>query len=63
MKLSGQVLGAIKSKKSNFNYILGVTPKRVTSGGVHILSLAPGEHRALKKRRSSGESLAILSSI
>ena len=48
MKLSGQVLGAIKSKKSNFNYILGVTPKRVTSGGVHILGLAPKEHSSEK---------------
>ena len=32
----------------------GITPKRVTSSGVHLRGLAPG-NTAAKKRRSGGE--------
>ena len=31
-------------KKSNLYYTRGITPKRVTSGGVHLRGLAPGQH-------------------
>ena len=34
----------------------GFTPKRATSGGAHLLGLAPG-NTAPKKRRSNGEPL------
>ena len=30
--------------KSNLHYTCGITPKRVTSGGVHLRGLAPGQH-------------------
>ena len=30
--------------KSNLHYTRGITPKRVTSGGAHLRSLAPGQH-------------------
>ena len=30
--------------KSNLQYTCGITPKRVTSGGAHLRSLAPGLH-------------------
>ena len=30
--------------KSNLHYTRDITPKRVTSGGVHLLDLAPGQH-------------------
>ena len=33
-----------KSKKSNLPYTRGITPKRVTSGGIHLRGLAPGQH-------------------
>ena len=29
-------------KKSNLHYTRGMTPKRLTSGGVHLRGLAPG---------------------
>ena len=32
------------NQKSNLNYIRGITPKRVTSGGAHLRGLAPGLH-------------------
>ena len=31
-------------RKSNFHYTRGITPKRMTSGGVHIRGLVPGQH-------------------
>ena len=31
-----------KKKKSNLHYTRGITPKRVTSGGIHLHGLAPG---------------------
>ena len=31
---------------SNLHYTGGITPKRVTSGGVRIRSLAPGRHNS-----------------
>ena len=40
---------------SNFHYTRGITPKRVTSGGVHLLGLAPRQpmlpQRFLARRR------------
>ena len=30
--------------KKNLHYSRGITPKRVTSGGVHLRGLAPGQH-------------------
>ena len=30
--------------KSNLHYTCGITPKRVTSGGVYLLRLGPGQH-------------------
>ena len=35
---------AIFKKKSNLYYTHGITPKRVTSGRVHLGGLAPGQH-------------------
>ena len=32
------------NKKSNLYYTRGVTPKRVTIGGIHLRGLAPGQH-------------------
>ena len=32
------------SNQKNFHYTRGITPKRVTSGGVHLHGLAPGLH-------------------
>ena len=31
-----------KNKKSNLHYTRGITPKRVTSGGIHLREFAPG---------------------
>ena len=31
-------------QKSNFHYTRGNTPKRITSGGIHLRGLAPGQH-------------------
>ena len=33
-----------KWKKSTLYYSRGITPKRVTSGGIHLLGLSPGLH-------------------
>ena len=30
--------------KSNLHYTRGITPKRATSGGIHLRGLAPGQH-------------------
>ena len=30
--------------KSNLHYSRDITPKRVTSGGIHLSGLAPGQH-------------------
>ena len=38
-----------KMFKSNFHYTRVMMPKRVTSGGAHLRSLAPGQH-GFKKR-------------
>ena len=32
------------AKYSNLHYTRGITPKRVTSGGVHLRGLTPGQH-------------------
>ena len=48
--------------KSKVYYTRGITPKCVRNGGVYLRSLAP-EQRALKKHRSGGETLAILSNL
>ena len=45
---------------SNLYYTSGITPKRVTSGGVHFCGIAPG-NQSPKKRRSSFERLTTLS--
>ena len=50
----------LKKIKSNPYYTQGITSKRVTRGGDHLRSLAPGQH-SMKKRRSGGDPLAILS--
>ena len=34
----------LQCKKSNLHYTRGITPKHVTSGGVHLRDLAPGQH-------------------
>ena len=34
--------------KSNLHYTRGITPKHVTSGGVHFRGLAPGQHSSEK---------------
>ena len=39
----------LKLKKSNLHYTLAITPKRVTSGGVHLRGLMPGQHSSEKK--------------
>ena len=31
-------------KNSNRHYTRGITAKRVTSGGIHLRNLAPGQH-------------------
>ena len=36
--------GINRSQKSNLYCIRDITPKRVTSGGVHLRGLAPGQH-------------------
>ena len=46
--------------KSNLYYTQDNTSKRITSGGAHLRSLAPGQH-SIKKRRSGGDPLATLS--
>ena len=33
-----------RMKKSNLRCFSGITPRRVTSGGVHLRGLAPGQH-------------------
>ena len=35
---------ALPNFKSNLRYIRGITPKRVTCGGVHLRGLEPGLH-------------------
>ena len=32
-------------KKSHLHYTRSITPKRVTSGGIHLRDMAPGQHR------------------
>ena len=44
------------------HYTRGITPKRVTKGGIHLRGLAPEQH-ATKKHRSGGALLAALCSI
>ena len=39
-----QKITDIQIKKSNLHYTRSITPKRVTSGGVHLSGLAPGQH-------------------
>ena len=39
-KIGGQLF----ESKSNLPYTRGITPKRVTSGGIHLCGLAPGQH-------------------
>ena len=34
----------VNKLKSNLHYTRGTTPKRVTSSGAHLRSLAPGHH-------------------
>ena len=34
-----------RKSKSNLYYTRDITPKRVASGGVHLPSLVPGQHR------------------
>ena len=48
-----------KDQKSKLHYTRGITPKRVTSGGVHLRGLAPAQHSS-KKNRSGGELLVTL---
>ena len=45
--------------KSNLHFTRDITPKRVTSGRVHLLGLAPGQSSS-KKRRSGGEPMVTL---
>ena len=47
-----------KEFKSNLHYTRDITPKRVTSGGVHLRALALG-NTAPKKHRSDGDSVPI----
>ena len=42
---------------SNLHYARMITPKRVTSGGVHLRGLAPGQHSS-EKTPQRGKPLA-----
>ena len=43
--LSNILLTLLQSmSKPNLHYTRGITPKRVTSGGVRLRGLAPGQH-------------------
>ena len=57
-------LQTIKSK-SNLHYIRGITPKRVTSGGVYLHGSAPaGQHsseKTLHRYRAVGDTVSELS--
>ena len=43
-----------KIMKSNLHYALGITPKRVTSGGIHLRSLA---HLGMQRWRDVGDTV------
>ena len=49
-------------KNSNLHYTRGITPKRVTSGGAHLRSLAL-DNTATMKRRSGGKPSATAMSL
>ena len=53
-------------KKSNHHYTRGITPKRVTSGGVHLFSLAHGQHsyeETTQMWRAVGDTLSDLTGL
>ena len=46
----------------NLHYTRGITPKRVTSGGVHLRSLAPGQYSSeetSQRWRAAGDIVTI----
>ena len=53
-----RVLGKLElekfTKKSNPYYTRGITSKRVTSGGVHLRGLAPGQHSSEETSQRTG---------
>ena len=52
----------VNNSKSNLHYTRGTMPKRVTGGGAHLCSLAPGQHSSeetLQQRRAVGDTVPI----
>ena len=50
--------GLSYSIKNNYQTSIAIAPKQVTTGGIHLYGLAPGQHRS-EKRRSGGDWRAV----
>ena len=49
-------------KKSNLHYIRGITPKRVTSGGIHLRGLASEQRSSeetMQRRQTVGDTYPV----
>ena len=59
---AGGAENILKSDISNLHYTRGITPKRITSGWVHLRGLAPGQQSyeaTLQRQRAVGDTVPI----